>query len=198
MREEFLFDRKEWTDTLNRLSPTAKLYWRQNYKFAPTIGWLITPLEVDGKTLVKGHLSFQPEIEPKKGVSPDKPTKQLRKELEDAIAFTMADRGWLPQDDFTVNKRKVKSPPPNSPNEKGFVYLVRNGDLYKIGITTDLKRRLSELNPDEVVNTVKRPDYAEVEKKIHKAFKRLRIPQREYFRLTEAELAEVEALMEQR
>lgn len=50
MKEEFLFDRKEWTDTLNRLSPTAKLYWRENYKFVPTTGWVIPPFEVDEKT----------------------------------------------------------------------------------------------------------------------------------------------------
>jgi len=196
--EEFLFDRKEWKDTLNRLSPRAKFYWSENYKFAPTLGWVIRPFEVDGKILIKGTLRFNPEIEAKKGKSPDKPTKQLRKELEDAIAFTMADRGWLPRSDFTLNNRKVKSQPSPTSKEKGFVYLVRNGDLYKIGITTDLKRRLSELKPDEVVNTVKRSDYEEVEKKIHKQFKRLRVPQTEYFRLTEADLAEVEALMEQR
>ena len=197
MIEKFLFDRKEWKDTLNRLSPVAKLYWRENYEFAPSIGWLIRPLEMGGKTLAKGNLSFNPVINVKKGKSPDKPTKELRKELEDAVAFTMADRGWLPRDDFTVNNRKVKSPPQPSRKEKGFVYLVRNGDLYKIGVTTDLKRRLSELKPDEVVNTVKRSDYAEIERKIHKRFKRLRVPQTEYFRLTEADLAAVEALMEQ-
>mgnify|MGYP001603448730 CR=1 FL=1 len=193
MIEEFLFDRKEWADTLNRLSPRAKLYWRENYNFVPTAGRVFHSLEVDGKIVVKGKLFFEPKFEPKKGMSPYKPTRELRKELKDAIAGTMADRGWLP-----LNKGKDKSPPSTSGNERGFVYLVRNGGLYKIGITTNLKRRLSELNPDEVVNTVKREDYAEVEKKIHKAFKRLRIPQTEYFRLTAAELAEVEALMEQR
>jgi len=160
--EEFLFDHKEWKDTLDRLSPRSKLYWRENYEFAPSIGWVIRPLEIGGKTLGKGKLGFNPEINTKGGKSPRKPTKELSKELEDAIAFTMADRGWLPRDDFTVNNREVKSPPPLSHKEKGFVYLVRNGDLYKIGITTDLKRRLSELKPDEVVNTVKRSGYAEI------------------------------------
>lgn len=198
MREEFLFDRREWADTLNRLSPAAKLYWRENYTFDPTSGWVFHPIERDGKTLVKGVLHFNPVVKPKKGRDPGKPTKQLRQELEDAIAFTMADRGWLPRDDFTVNKRTVKSPPTASRKEKGFVYLVRNGDLYKIGITTNLQRRLSELRPDEVVNTVKRSDYEAIEQEIHKKFKRLRVPQTEYFRLTEADLAAVEALMEHR
>ena len=33
----------------------------------------------------------------------------------------------------------------------GFVYLIRNKDLYKIGITVSIKRRVKELKPDEVI-----------------------------------------------
>lgn len=199
MKVHFLFDRKEWTETLNRLSPQAKLYWRENYKFVPTAGWCYSPIEVEGKVLGKGFLSFQPEIEPKKGKSPDQPTRQLKKELEDAIAFTMMDRGWLPREDVRVNSRKVAAPAPRSSSQaRGYIYLIRNGDLYKIGITTDLKRRLSELQPDEVVNVVKCSDYEKTEKEIHRRFRHLRIPQTEYFRLTESQLAEVEAQMERR
>ena len=33
----------------------------------------------------------------------------------------------------------------------GFVYLIRNKDLFKIGITICLQRRMKELKPDEVV-----------------------------------------------
>ena len=36
--------------------------------------------------------------------------------------------------------------------EKGFVYLIRNQDIYKIGITDNLLRRFSQLKPDEILN----------------------------------------------
>ena len=34
--------------------------------------------------------------------------------------------------------------------EKGFVYLIKNDDIYKIGITDNLLRRFNQLKPDEV------------------------------------------------
>ena len=32
-----------------------------------------------------------------------------------------------------------------------YVYLIKNGDLHKIGITGDLGRRMRELKPDRIV-----------------------------------------------
>ena len=34
---------------------------------------------------------------------------------------------------------------------EGFVYIIRNEDLYKIGHTDDLERRLRELKPTEAI-----------------------------------------------
>jgi hypothetical protein len=65
----------------------------------------------------------------------------------------------------------------------GFVYFVRNGDLFKIGITENLLRRLSELQPDEVLNVVRCKNFQEVEKRIHAEFRQIRLPQTEYFRM---------------
>ena len=80
-------------------------------------------------------------------------------------------------------------------NGYGFVYLVRNGDLFKIGITENLLRRLSEIKPDEVLDVIRCQNYQDVERKIHNKFKEVRIPQTEYFRLTPAQVQEVHSLM---
>ena len=65
----------------------------------------------------------------------------------------------------------------------GFVYFIRNKDLYKIGITKDLLNRMNRLNPDEILDTVRCKNYKGLEKEIHRKFKEERIPQTEYFRL---------------
>ena len=78
---------------------------------------------------------------------------------------------------------------------QGFVYLIRNQDIYKIGITQNLLRRMEQLKPDEVVNTVKCRNYKELEKDLHDTFKDSRIPQTEYFRLTSTQVSAVQTLM---
>ena len=82
-----------------------------------------------------------------------------------------------------------------SSNKKGFVYFIRNQDIYKIGITQNLLRRLEQLNPDEVLNTVRCSNFDQLEKDLHKLFKENRIPQTEYFRLTTSQVEEVHQLM---
>ena len=68
--------------------------------------------------------------------------------------------------------------------KSGFVYFIRNEDIYKIGITDNLMRRMKELEADEIINTIKCANYESLEKDLHKEFKEYRIPQTEYFRLT--------------
>ena len=70
----------------------------------------------------------------------------------------------------------------------GFVYLIRNKDLYKIGITENLEQRMKQLKPDEIVATLETEDYEKLEKELHKKFKSKRIPQTEYFRLSKTQL----------
>ena len=74
---------------------------------------------------------------------------------------------------------------------KGFVYLIRNDDIFKIGITDNLLRRFNQLNPDEVLNVVRCSNYETLEKNLHKKFKKNRIPQTEYFRLNKNQIEEV-------
>ena len=77
----------------------------------------------------------------------------------------------------------------------GYVYFVRNGDLYKIGITSNLLRRMTQLEPDEILNVVRCTNYQELEKDLHGLFKEVRLPQTEYFRLSEGQVSKVHKLM---
>ena len=84
---------------------------------------------------------------------------------------------------------------PIDDTKKGFVYFIRNQDLYKIGITQNLLRRLNQLKPSEVLNVVRCSNFKELEKELHTQFTDTRIPQTEYFRLTPAQVEEVHQLM---
>jgi hypothetical protein len=74
---------------------------------------------------------------------------------------------------------------------KGFVYLIRNQDIFKIGITENLLNRMSQLEPDEIIDVIKCSNFRELEKDLHREYKECRIPQTEYFRLDENQLIEV-------
>ena len=69
-----------------------------------------------------------------------------------------------------------------------WVYLIRNGDLHKIGRTDNLERRMKQLQPDEIVQILETDRSRDLEHELHKLFKAKRLPQSEYFRLEEAEV----------
>ena len=75
------------------------------------------------------------------------------------------------------------------------VYLVRNGGLHKIGITANFDRRVKELAPDHVQARLdlegdENFTAADVERTLHARFKPLRLPQTEYFRLSNEDVLE--------
>ena len=76
-------------------------------------------------------------------------------------------------------------------SDYGFVYLIRNKDIYKIGITDNLLRRFKQLKPDEIINIVKCTNYQNLERKLHQKYKDFRIPQTEYFRLSKNQIKKV-------
>ena len=76
-----------------------------------------------------------------------------------------------------------------------FVYFVRNGDLFKIGITENMLRRLREVAPDELLNVVRCSNFQEVKRELHQRFKDVRLPQMEYFRLSDQQVQQVHQLM---
>ncbi len=69
----------------------------------------------------------------------------------------------------------------------GFLYIIKNGALTKIGITVDIQRRMKELKPDRIYQVVKLPRERELEKKLHRLFADKRLPGSEYFSLNRSE-----------
>ena len=84
----------------------------------------------------------------------------------------------------------------------GYVYLVRHPNsngLHKIGRTTKPESRMSQLGGEdlEIVAIVSCADANEVETGLHRKYKQKRLPQSEWFNLTDTEVEEVQARLEQ-
>ena len=73
----------------------------------------------------------------------------------------------------------------------GWLYLIRNKDLYKIGITKNFDKRMRQLRPDNVVARLYSSDFMKLERELHNRYKKFRIPQTEYFRLKDYHLQEI-------
>ena len=73
----------------------------------------------------------------------------------------------------------------------GWLYLIRNRDLYKIGITKKFENRMRQLKPDNVVAKIYTADFVKLERELHNRYKKLRIPQTEYFRLEHSHIKEI-------
>lgn len=73
----------------------------------------------------------------------------------------------------------------------GWLYLIRNRDLYKIGITKNFKNRMRQLKPDNVVAKFYTADFVKLERELHNRYKKYRIPQTEYFRLENYHVKEI-------
>ena len=73
----------------------------------------------------------------------------------------------------------------------GWLYLIRNGDLYKIGITKNLENRMRQLKPDYIIAKLYSKNYKQLERELHKRYKSVRIPQSEYFRLDHLQIKEI-------
>ena len=79
----------------------------------------------------------------------------------------------------------------------GWLYLIRNKDLYKIGITKNFENRMRQLKPDDVVIKLYSRDFLRLERELHKRYKKYRIPQTEYFRLEDHHLKEIKIRLSQ-
>lgn len=101
------------------------------------------------------------------------------------------------QEQYAIDKARKEQEALSVPSEQsfGFVYFVRNGDLCKIGITENLLRRMDQLKPDEVLNVVRCSNYEELERTLHKRFRDVRLPQTEYFRLSDEQVQRVHRLI---
>ena len=76
-------------------------------------------------------------------------------------------------------------------NSSGWLYLIRNGDLYKIGITKNFEKRMRQLKPDSIVAKLYSRDFKFLEREFHKRYRDVRIPQTEYFRLDNEQIRDI-------
>tara|TARA_Y100001968_G_scaffold266533_1_gene256093 strand:+ start:516 stop:1055 length:540 start_codon:yes stop_codon:yes gene_type:complete len=74
---------------------------------------------------------------------------------------------------------------------RGWLYLIKNGDLYKIGITKNFDIRMKQLKPDNIIARLYSSEYKQLEREFHKRYKNCRIPQTEYFRLDDFQLRDI-------
>ena len=70
----------------------------------------------------------------------------------------------------------------------GFVYLMKNGDLYKLGCTNNLKNEAKKMKPGEIISSFKTNDPKSFEVRLLRLYKKKRIPGTNYFRLSESEV----------
>ena len=69
-----------------------------------------------------------------------------------------------------------------------FVYLVKNGDLYKLGCTNNLKTEAAKMKPGEIIASFKTNDPKSFQVRLLRLYKKKRIPDTNYFRLSESEV----------
>ena len=69
-----------------------------------------------------------------------------------------------------------------------FVYLMKNGDLYKLGCTSNLEIEANKMKPGKIISSYKTKDPKSFEARLLRLYKRKRIPDTNYFRLSEAEV----------
>ena len=74
---------------------------------------------------------------------------------------------------------------------RGWLYLIRNRDLYKIGITKNFENRMRQLKPDNVIARLYSSEFLKLERELHNRYKKFRIPQTEYFRLENSHINEI-------
>ena len=65
----------------------------------------------------------------------------------------------------------------------GWLYIIKNGDLYKIGITKNIEQRMRQLRPDYIVSKLYSSNFKQLEREFHKRYKNVRSTKTEYFQL---------------
>jgi len=71
---------------------------------------------------------------------------------------------------------------------KEFVYLMKNGDLYKLGCTGNLESEASKMKPGKIISSFQTNDPKSFEARLLRLYKKKRIPDTNYFRLSELEV----------
>ena len=69
-----------------------------------------------------------------------------------------------------------------------FVYLIKNGDLFKLGCTSNLKSEINKMKPGKLISSLETKDPRYFEARLLRLYKKKRIPDTNYFRLSESEV----------
>ena len=197
---EFLIDRKFWNLVIKKLKPNTALLVKQGLKKPPgkyssqAIKKDLVLSFHDSKKQVFDSGFFNYYCLSSLGFLGA--TAEEQYEIELAMLEVLIETQGMSEktqycDDTGNVKYIIDQCEPISTVEKGFVYLIRNDDIYKIGITDNLLRRFNQLKPDEVLNVVRCSNFESLEKQLHKKFKGFRIPQTEYFRLSKSQIEQV-------
>ena len=197
---EFLIDTQFWNLVIKELPPSTALSLKKHLKADIINGTkaalkkeCLICIDAGKKFIMYSHVIRQCQNTMEILTT----TRTENNEIEKAILKTLIETQGLSEKikyqpypkmklEFVVQQQK-----PITIEEKGFVYLIRNEDIYKIGITDNLLRRFNQLKPDEVLNVVRCSNFESLEKELHKKFKEYRIPQTEYFRLSKNQIEQV-------
>tara|TARA_B100000073_G_C23651635_1_gene540832 strand:- start:139 stop:681 length:543 start_codon:yes stop_codon:yes gene_type:complete len=78
----------------------------------------------------------------------------------------------------------------------GYVYLIRVGDLYRIGKTDNLDKKLKKLNPDELLSSILLKEPESLEARLLRKYKSQRIPETGYLKLTKRQVSDCKSQFE--
>ena len=195
---DFLIDRKFWNLVIKKLKPNTALMVKKGLK-KPAGKYLEAPIKKElvlsfpNKELFRNGFFVENCLNPMSYLGTS--TGQ-NYEIEQAMLEVLIEtQGMSEKAKYKIwgkeHRYVIDQYEPISTVEKGFVYLIRNDDIYKIGITDNLLRRFNQLKPDEVLNVVRCSNFESLEKELHKKFKANRIPQTEYFRLSKSQIEQV-------
>ena len=78
-----------------------------------------------------------------------------------------------------------------------YVYLIRNGDLFNIGITNNLERTRIDLRPGELIAFLITENPEPLIKNLRKTYVESRLPGSDYYRLANSQVKECRVLLEE-
>ena len=193
---EFLIDKKFWNKVMKKINvPSVVLEMKEELKHEKHVGTGIKidfELEFFSKVAIAGGF-FKEQCEADHAFVDISKKNQIL--VEKAMLEVLIETQGLSEKIQYSNNGKmeyiIEQYEPINSLEKGFVYFIRNEEIYKIGITDNLLRRFNQLKPDEVLNVVRCSNFESLEKELHKKFKEFRIPQTEYFRLSKNQIEQV-------
>ena len=200
---DYLIDQNVWNLVIKKLKPKTALKFKQGFKKDPNplFSHRDPPIKKElvlsfPERKILEHGFFEVNCVVPYGEPFLETSKQQNREIEKAILEVLIEtQGMSEKTKYKIGRKKpeyvIDQYEPISNVEKGFVYLIRNQDIYKIGITDNLLRRFNQLKPDEVLNVVRCSNFESLEKELHKKFKEYRIPQTEYFRLSKNQIEQV-------